>query len=194
MNLNCRILTTNDHALVNEAVSWHDSRYGHKLDKDRLELDLIDFLSRTNQDYVVGCFDDSNLVGINSHKAWEIAPFWTFGRLFIKPSDQGQGIMTKYQLSVTKILSEFNCELGEKNKRYDWFTVSLDSSKTDKPRDSIFLEDVYKRYNVNHMYRYNPDEDCQWGMFNGIYNKNLNPHKRPILLRMLSLKNELRPI
>lgn len=192
MTFTCRKLVIDDLDLLRQALQWHSTKYGFKFDQEKLYETFVNFIEKGRHDYVTACFKDDEILAVNTHKSWDSAPFWTFGRLIVKPTDRGQGIMTEEQLRITQCLTDYNCELAESEGRYDWFIVSQDSSKTKNPRDAIVLKNVYPRYNVNCMYKYMPGEICPWKTFNAIYSQEMNPHKKPLILRMFSLKDEFR--
>lgn len=190
-----KILTSNDHDILDEALSWHYIRYGYEVDKSKEKQIYKSFLN-DNGNYdscLIACFDaNGNIVAVNSHTVWKITPWWTFGRLTIKQDNGYQGPMTKNQLLIAKKLVEFNCKLAEDNYRYDWWVVSLDSRKSKMQRNLIFLDDVYKRYNESIAHIYQPGESTTWTMFKNIFDSEKNPHKKPLILRQFSLKNEYR--
>lgn len=192
-NLQCRILNSDDMSFIKETVSWHNTKYGYEINKDAALDELSRHLYEKTNIKLIGCFENNNILGICSYALWTLSPFWTLGRLAVKPPETGQGSMTTYQLSTARVMIEYCCTLGETENRYDWFSVANDSSRSVKPRDEILLKNVYARYNVNNLYTYEPGKICPWPMFNTIFDTTKNSFKRPLTLRMYSLKNELRP-
>ena len=188
---NCRILTSTDDSLISISSNWQTTKYGYAIDPAVFKKKLDDCLNKEDQGtYVVGCFDNDELIGINTHIAWQSMPFWSFAGLIIKPDNVIQGIMSTRQTAILAKLLEFNCSLGEKNSRFEWLTVTQDSTHQTRTRHYKIMEDIYKRYTGVDLNIVMPGQPLKYKYLEYILSFE---HKKPLVVKMFSLKNELRP-
>jgi hypothetical protein len=188
---NFKILNESDRSLITLASSWQSTKYGYIVDKKVLEDKITMFLSQESiGSYVIGCFNGDELVGINTHVAWKSMPFWSFSGLIIKPDTEKQGIMSSNQISILAQMLEFNCALGEKNSRFEWITVTQDSTHQSRTRHNKIMHEIYKRYTGVDLNIIVPGEPLQYTYLEHVLNF---PHSKPLVVKLFSLKNELRP-
>jgi hypothetical protein len=188
---NFKILNESNLNLIELASAWQPTKYGYPVDKEVLKNKITMFLSQEDMgNYVVGCFNGDELVGINTHVSWKSMPFWSFASLIIKPDAGKQGIMTSLQISVLSQMLEFNCSLGENNFRFEWITVTQDSTHQLKTRHNKIMHEIYKRYTGIDLNIIMPGEQLKYTYLEHVLNF---PHKKPLVVKLFSLKNELRP-
>lgn len=186
-----KILSKKDIPLIKEASGWHKFKYGYPVDSQLLEDSITQHLVKEEQDtYVIGCFNKDKLMGINTHVAWERMPFWTFAGLIIKPDDVEQGMMSSIQIYVLSEMLQFNCSLGEKNLRHDWITITQDSTHQARTRHYKIMDPIYEKYTSVDLIVTKPGEPIKYKFLEETLSF---PHKKPLVVKMFSLKNELRP-
>jgi hypothetical protein len=186
-----RILKKTDHELITLAANWQSTKYGYTVDKKLIADKTIAVLDQENyESYVIGCFENGELIGINTHVAWKSLPFWSFAGLIIKPDVVKQGIMSSKQISILSQMLEFNCSIGERNLRFDWVTVTQDSTHQLKTRHHKIMNNIYQRYTGVDLNIINPGEPLRYYYLEHVLNF---PHKKPLVVKLFSLKNELRP-
>ena len=187
--LSFKIFTNDDIPLINQASKWHLTKYGYPLDQQKLADSVSQHLNKENvETYVIGCFDNDNFIGVNTHVSWEYMPFWTFAGLIIKPDNQSQGVMSNNQIYVLSEMLEFNCKLGEDNSRNEWVTITQDSTHQSRTRHYKIMKNIYDRYSGVDLYEINPDTPNKFKPPGLAF-----PHKKPLVVKMFSLKNEYRP-
>jgi hypothetical protein len=189
-NIDFRILKEDDSHLITLAVDWQSTKYGYPVDKKSTENKIKALISQEEyKNYVVGCFENNKLIGINTHVSWKSLPFWSFSGLIIKPDVVNQGIMSSKQISILSQMLEFNCSIGEKNLRFDWITVTQDSTHQLKTRHHKIMDTIYQRYTGVDLNIITPGESPQYHYLEHVLN---SPHTKPLVVKMFSLKNELR--
>lgn len=188
--LYCRLLSSSDITLIKSASVWQTMKYGFAVDPEVSNKKINDCLNKEDQEtYVAGCFDKDELIGINTHVAWQSMPFWSFAGLIIKPDNVVQGIMSNRQTAILAKLLEFNCALGEQNERFDWITVTQDSTHQSRTRHYRIMEEIYTRYTGVDLSIIIPGEPHKYKYLEYVLSF---AHKKPLVVKMFSLKNELR--
>ena len=99
--------------------------------------------------------------------------------------------MSTRQTSILASLLKFNCSQGELNERYDWFTVTQDSTKMRKTRHFKIMDDIYDRYTGVDLDVVQPGAPLKWPYLEKLVGD--RPFKNPLVIKMFSLKNDLRP-
>lgn len=188
----CRILTSIDNSLINTVSNWQTTKYGYAVDSEVLKKKINDCLNKEDHEtYVIGCFENEELIGINTHISWQSMPFWSFAGLIIKPDNVIQGIMSTRQTDILAKLLEFNCSIGEKNYRFEWLTVTQDSTRQSRTRHYKIMEDIYNRYTGVDLNVIIPGQPLKYKYLEYLLSFE---HKKPLVVKMFSLKNDLRPI
>ena len=190
-NLKCRILDTTDLSDIQTAIHWQTHKYGYPMNHDEISKNFSFIVDGRSNGYLIGCYDGNQIIGINYHAPCTAMPFWSFASLIIKPNDNMQGIMTNRQTDILATLLEFNCALGESNNRYDWLTVTQDSTKMRKTRHYKIMDKIYDRYTGVDLDVVKPGEEFKWPYVGKLLGT--KSFKNPLVIKMFSLKNHLRP-